>query len=78
MYRAETEEEGKEALRKFRERWETIYPRVVARWETKAYALLAFLRHKPAGAREQERSVERRWWRYSGVRGQWRSCCIWC
>ncbi len=45
VYRAETEEEGKEALRKLRERWGTIYPRVVARWETKAYALLAFLRH---------------------------------
>ena len=30
-----------------------IYLRVVVRWETKAYALLAFLRHKPAGAREQ-------------------------
>ncbi len=28
-----------------RERWGTIYPRVVARWETQAYALLAFLRH---------------------------------
>ena len=45
VYRAETEGEAKEALRRPRERWGTVYPRVVARWKTKAYALLAFLRH---------------------------------
>ncbi|MEM1684372.1 MAG: transposase, partial [Nanopusillaceae archaeon] len=45
VYRAETEDEAKEALKKLRERWGTDYPRIVARWEAKAYALLAFLRH---------------------------------
>ncbi|MBC7109094.1 MAG: transposase, partial [Methanomassiliicoccales archaeon] len=30
---------------KLRERWGVIYPKIVARWEAKAYALLAFLRH---------------------------------
>lgn len=45
VYQAETEQEAKEALRRLRERWGTVYPRVVARWEGKAYALLAFLRH---------------------------------
>jgi len=45
VYRAETEEEAKGALKKLRERWGSLYPRVVARWETKAYALLAFLKH---------------------------------
>lgn len=48
VYRAETEGEAKEALRKLRERWGSLYPRVVARWETKAYALLAFLKHPKA------------------------------
>ena len=45
MYRAETEGEEKEALRKLRERWGTVYPRVVVHREHGAYALLAFLRH---------------------------------
>ena len=45
IYRAETQEEAEEALRKLRGRWGGIYPKVVERWETKAYALLAFLRH---------------------------------
>jgi len=45
IYRAESEEEAKEALRRLRERWGGIYPKIVERWETKAYALLAFLRH---------------------------------
>lgn len=44
-YRAETEAEAREALARLRERWGAIYPRIVARWEAKAYALLAFLRH---------------------------------
>ncbi|MEM4531395.1 MAG: IS256 family transposase [Thermofilaceae archaeon] len=45
VYRAETEDEAKEALKRLRERWGRAYPRIVARWETKAHALLAFLRH---------------------------------
>jgi transposase-like protein len=38
-------EEAEEALRNLRERWGTVYPKIVERWETRAYALLAFLRH---------------------------------
>jgi len=45
IYRAETQEEAAEALRNLRERWGGIYPKIVERWEIKAYALLAFLRH---------------------------------
>jgi transposase-like protein len=45
IYRAETQEEAEEALRNLRERWGTVYPKIVEPWETKAYALLAFLRH---------------------------------
>jgi transposase-like protein len=45
IYRAEIREEAEEALRSLRERWGTVYPKIVERWETKAYALLAFLRH---------------------------------
>lgn len=45
VYRVETEGEAKEALRKLGERWGWIYLRIVARWETKAYAILAFLKH---------------------------------
>jgi transposase-like protein len=45
IYRAETQEEAEEALRNLRERWGTVHPKLVERWETKAYALLAFLRH---------------------------------
>jgi len=32
-------------LRNLRERWGTVYPKIVERWETKDYALLAFLSH---------------------------------
>jgi len=45
IYRAETQEEAEEALRNLRERWGTVYPKIVERWETKAYALLVFLHH---------------------------------
>ena len=45
IYQAESQEEAKEALRSLRERWGGAYPKIVERWETKAYALLAFLRH---------------------------------
>ena len=45
VYRAETEAEAQEALARLRERWGAIYPRIVARWKAKAYALLAFLWH---------------------------------
>jgi transposase-like protein len=45
IYRAESREEAEEALRNSRERWGTVYPKIVERWETKAYAVLAFLHH---------------------------------
>jgi len=45
IYRAETQEEAEEALRSLQERWGMVYPKIVERWETTAYALLAFLRH---------------------------------
>ena len=45
IYRAESREEAEEALQNLRERWGTVYPKIVERWETKAYALLAFLCH---------------------------------
>jgi len=45
IYRAERREEAGKALRNLRERWGTVYPKIVERWKTKAYALLAFLRH---------------------------------
>jgi Transposase and inactivated derivatives len=45
IYRVESREEAEEALRNLRERWGTVYPKIVERWETKAYALLAFLCH---------------------------------
>jgi len=45
IYRAESREEAEEAWQSLRERWGTVYPKIVERWETKAYALLAFLRH---------------------------------
>ncbi|MBC7217815.1 MAG: IS256 family transposase [Candidatus Caldatribacterium sp.] len=45
IYRAETEEEAREALKRLRDCWGGMYPKIVERWETKAYALLAFLRH---------------------------------
>jgi transposase-like protein len=45
IYQAESREEAEEALRNLRERWGTFYPEIVERWETKAYVLLAFLRH---------------------------------
>ena len=45
IYRAESQKETEEALQSLRERWGTVYPKIVEQWETKAYALLAFLRH---------------------------------
>lgn len=45
IYRAETYEEAEGALWRLREQWGEISPRITERWETKAYALLAFLRH---------------------------------
>jgi transposase-like protein len=36
IYWAETQEEAEEALRNLRERWGTVYPKIVERWETKA------------------------------------------
>jgi len=45
IYQAKSQEEAKKALRSLRERWGGAYPKIVERWEAKAYALLAFLRH---------------------------------
>ena len=45
IYRAETEEKAKEGILKLKERWGKIYPKVVKKWEDKAYALLTFLRY---------------------------------
>lgn len=39
IYRAETQKEAEEALWSLRERWGKVYPKIVERWETKAYAL---------------------------------------
>ena len=44
-YRANLKTKAEEAMRSLRERWGAVYPKIVERWETKAYALLAFLRH---------------------------------
>ena len=43
--RAESWNEVVEALQNSRECWGTVYPKIVERWETKAYALLIFLRY---------------------------------
>ncbi|QER41883.1 hypothetical protein F1847_03640 [Thermodesulfobacterium sp. TA1] len=43
IYRAETEERAKEGILRLRERWGKVYPKVVKKWEDKAYALLTFL-----------------------------------
>ncbi|MEM4724096.1 MAG: transposase [Candidatus Hadarchaeum sp.] len=48
VYQAGTEKEAKKVLKKLRGGWETCFPRIVACWETKASALLAFLRHPRA------------------------------
>ncbi|QER42195.1 hypothetical protein F1847_05330 [Thermodesulfobacterium sp. TA1] len=45
IYRAETEERAKEGILRLRERWGKVYPKVVKKWEDKAYALLRFLRY---------------------------------
>lgn len=66
----------------------SIYPCLVARWETKAYALLAFLQHpKPIRrylytTNQLERltkEVKRRT-KVVGSPGRkrWRSFCTWC
>jgi len=44
-YRANLKTKAEEAMRSLRERWGAVYPKIVERWETKAYALLGFLRH---------------------------------
>jgi len=41
IYRTDTQEEAEEAWRSLQERWGVVYPKIVERWETKAYALLA-------------------------------------
>ncbi len=45
VYRAEDWKEAEEELHKLHERWGKQYPKIVARWEAKADALLAFLKH---------------------------------
>jgi hypothetical protein len=42
IYPAERQEEAEKNLR---ERWGTVYLKIVERWETKAYAFLVFLHH---------------------------------
>ena len=42
IYRAETEEKAKKGILRLKERWGKIYPKVVKKWEEKAYALLTF------------------------------------
>jgi len=44
--RAESQEEVEKALQSLRERWGGAYPKIVERWEAKAYALLAIMRHR--------------------------------
>ena len=39
------EEKAKEEILRLKERWGKIYPKVVKKWEDKAYALLTFLRY---------------------------------
>ena len=43
--RAENQEEAEEALWSLQKRLGGVYPKIVKRWETKAYAILAFLCH---------------------------------
>jgi len=42
---AKAQGKAEEALRSLREQWGMVHPKIVERWATKAYALLAFLRH---------------------------------
>ena len=37
IYRAESQKEAEEALRSLRERWGTVYPKIVERWETNVF-----------------------------------------
>ena len=45
IYRADTEEEAREAILRLKERWGRIYPKVVKKWEEKAYAILTFMKY---------------------------------
>ncbi|NOX44355.1 MAG: IS256 family transposase [Caldiserica bacterium] len=45
IYRADTEKQTHKALEAFKAKWASKYPKIVARWTTKNYALLAFLEH---------------------------------
>ena len=42
---ARNPKEAEQALQNLRKRWDQLYLKIVTRWGTKAYALLAFLRH---------------------------------
>ncbi len=45
VYQVSTEEEALKGFEKFRERWESKYPRVVKSWEQELYKLLTFLKY---------------------------------
>jgi len=45
IYRADTEEEAREAISRLKERWGRIYPKVVKKWEEKADAILTFMKY---------------------------------
>ena len=48
-------------MRSLRERWGGVYPKIAEQWETKAYALLAFLHHpKPIRLERLAKEVKRR------------------
>ncbi len=45
IYRADTIEQARQALRALEEKWVGKYPKLVAKWVEKSYALLEFLEH---------------------------------
>ena len=45
IYQASTEKEALKGFKKFKERWETKYPRVVKSWEKELYKFLTFLKY---------------------------------
>jgi len=48
IYRADTLEQAHEALEAFKRVWAQKYPKIVAKWTQKSYALLEFLNHPKA------------------------------
>ena len=45
VYQASTEEEALKGFKKFKEKWERKYPKVVKSWEQELYKLLTFLKY---------------------------------